>query len=57
MAPTKVVEKITAHILCSVTPPPLPPENLDVYDIMRKIVMEPEKPQMTKYGAYALHTG
>ena len=35
MFQTKVVEKIKTHILCSVTPPPLP-ENLAVYEIMGK---------------------
>ena len=30
-------------------------ENRAVYEIMSKNVVEPERPHMTQYGAYALH--
>ena len=33
---TKVAEKTKTHILCSVTSPLPPPENHDLYDIMRE---------------------
>jgi hypothetical protein len=33
-------------------------ENLALYEIISKNVVEPERPQMTsQYGAYALHAG
>ena len=33
-------------------------ENLSVYEIMSKNMLEPERPHMTpQYGAYALHVG
>ena len=32
-------------------------ENRTVYEIMPKNTMENEVPQMSQYGAYALHTG
>ena len=35
MFQTKVVEKIKTHILCSVTPPPSPPENRVICEKMR----------------------
>jgi len=43
----KVVEKIKTHILCSVTPPPLPPENRAVYEIKWKNIVDRGRPQMT----------
>ena len=30
-------------------------ENRAVYEIIPKNMVEPEKPQMTQYGEYALH--
>jgi hypothetical protein len=41
---TKVTQKIKRNILCSVT---FPPENLTVYEIMWKNVIEPDRPQVT----------
>ena len=33
-----------------------PPENRDIYEIVSKNMVEPERPQMTiQYGACALH--
>ena len=46
---TKIVEKIKTHILNSPTSA--------VYEITSKNLVEPERPQMTTYGAYALHAG
>jgi hypothetical protein len=44
----KVVERIKTHILCSVTFF----KSCSVYEIMSKIVVEPERPQTTsQYGA------
>ena len=52
----KVVEKIKTRILCSRTF--FFSENQAVYEIMSKIVVAPEGPQMTvQYGACALHAG
>jgi hypothetical protein len=42
---TKFVEKVNAHILCSVFPPP--PESRAVYELMWKNVVQPDRPQMT----------
>ena len=48
----KVVDKITTHILCSVT---FFSENCTIYVIMSKNMVEAKGPQMTsQYGAYAL---
>jgi hypothetical protein len=44
MFQTKVVEKITTHVLCSITPPPL--QNRAVYEIMWKYIIERGRPQM-----------
>ena len=44
MFQTKVVEKINTYILFSVTPPP---ENRCVYEIMRKNIVQPARPQVT----------
>jgi hypothetical protein len=41
MSQIKAVEKIKAHILCSVT---FFPENRAVYEIMSKDMVEPERP-------------
>jgi hypothetical protein len=50
----KVLEKMKAHILCSVTFS----EDRSVYEIMSKNLVEPERPQIAiKYGACALHAG
>jgi hypothetical protein len=50
----EVVEKIKIHFTFN----NFFPENLNVYEIMSKNVMETEGPQMTsEYGAYALHAG
>ena len=43
MFQTKVVENIETHILCFVTFS----ENLAIYEIMWKNMVEPERPQMT----------
>jgi hypothetical protein len=49
---TEVVEEIKTHILCSITFF----ENLAVYEIISKNIVEPEGPQMTsEYGAYELY--
>ena len=45
MFETKVVEKIKTHILCSITFP----ENHAGYEIMWKIMVEPERPQMAMW--------
>jgi hypothetical protein len=45
MFQTKVVEKIKTHILWSVT---FFSENSAVYEIIRKNMVEPDRPQMTK---------
>jgi hypothetical protein len=42
---TKVAEKIKTHILCSINFFFL--ENLAVYEILWKNVVEPDRPQMT----------
>jgi hypothetical protein len=47
MFQTKVVEKIRTHMLYSI----IPPENRDVYEVMWKNVVQPDRPQMTVYGA------
>jgi len=44
MFQTKVVEKITTHILCSVT---LFFDNRAVYEIMWKNIVQLDRPQMT----------
>jgi len=41
---TKGVEKIKTHILCSIN---FFVENLTVYEILRKNIVEPHRPQMT----------
>jgi hypothetical protein len=51
--PDKSIEKLKTHILYSITFS----ENIIVYEIMSKNVVETEGPQMTQYGAYALHAG
>jgi hypothetical protein len=51
---TNVVDKIKIHILCSAI---FFFENCAVYDIMLKNMVEPERPQMSNYGAYDLHVG
>ena len=51
----KSLQKIKTHILYSIT---FFPENLAVYDIMSKNMVEPKGYQMkSQYGAYALHAG
>jgi len=40
---TKFVEKVSTHILCSITFP----ENLAVYEIKQKDVVQSDRPQMT----------
>jgi len=40
---TKVVEKIKTHILCSITFS----LHRAVYEVMRKNIVEPDRPQMT----------
>jgi hypothetical protein len=47
----KVVEKITTHILCSMT---FPPENRAVYVIMCTNMVQPDRPQS---GPCSLHAG
>jgi hypothetical protein len=47
MFQTKVVKKIKTHILCSITTPPLPPENHAFCEIMWKNTAEPGMPQIT----------
>ena len=44
MFQTKCVEKIKTHILCSIT---FFSENCAVYEIMKKDIVEPDRPQMT----------
>ena len=44
----KVVEKIKKHIVCSEMF--LVFENRAVYEIMRKNIVEPDKPQMTAFS-------
>jgi hypothetical protein len=46
----KVVEKIKTHILYSITFL----ENHNVYEIMSKNMVEPERPHTSRYGAYEL---
>jgi hypothetical protein len=43
----KFVEKMKAHILCSITPPPTPQKNHAVFEIVRKSIIEPDKALMT----------
>jgi hypothetical protein len=51
----KTVEKIKARILCSVS---LSPENRDVYEIMWKNTVQPERSQMAiQYDTCPLHAG
>jgi hypothetical protein len=45
MFQTKVVERIKTHILCSVTF--FSPENRAFYEIKRKNIVEPDRPQTT----------
>jgi hypothetical protein len=47
MFQTNFVDKIQTHILCSVTFS----ENLAVYEIMLKNVVEPKGPQKLQYGS------
>jgi hypothetical protein len=47
MLRTIVVEKIKTHILYSI----ISPENLDVYEVVWKNMVQPGGPQMTVYGA------
>jgi hypothetical protein len=48
-----VAQKIKAHILYSVTPPP---ENRAVCETMWRIMAQPDRPQMTiQYDACALY--
>ena len=47
MLQAKFVEKIKIHVLCSVTSPTPPPENLAVYEIIWKNILEPDMAQMT----------
>ena len=54
MLKIKVVEKFKTHILCSIT---FLSEYCAVCEIMSKNMVEPEGPQVTSYGAYALHAG
>jgi hypothetical protein len=46
----KVVEKIKTHFLFNNCFPTIAP-----FMIMSENVMAPEEPQMSQYGAYALH--
>ena len=50
---TNVVEKLKTHVLGLVNFS----ENRAVNQIMSKNIAKPERPQMTQYGAYALHAG
>jgi len=55
MLSTKVMEKIKTQILSSVT---FISENRAVYNITRKNMVEPDRPQMAvQYGACALQGG
>jgi hypothetical protein len=54
MFQANVVEKIKLHILRSVT---FLFENRAFYEIMWKNIVELDWPQITKYGACALHAG
>ena len=55
MFQTKHVEKIKTHILCSMVLF-FSSENRAVYEIMRKNVVQPDRPEvLIQYGARALH--
>ena len=41
---TKLVEEIKTHVLCSIT---FCFENRDIYEMMWKNIVEPDRPQMT----------
>jgi len=43
MFPTKVVQEIKTHVLCSIT---FSPENRAVYEKMCKNIVEPDRPQI-----------
>ena len=47
MFETNVIEKIKTHILYSI----ISPENRDLYEVMWKNMVHPDRPQMTVYGA------
>ena len=47
MLQTKVVDRIKTLILYSI----ISPENRDVYEVMWKNMVQPDKPQMTVYDA------
>ena len=49
----KILKKIKTHIEFSSI---FPPQISDIYEIMWKSMVEPDRIQMTKYGACALHT-
>jgi len=53
MFQSKFANKIKTHILHSITFA----EDRAVYEIMRENAVEPNRRQMTKYGACALHAG
>jgi hypothetical protein len=55
----KLVKNIRTHTFNSVAPPPTPPHNRAVYEIMWKMwYSRTDRPQMIiSYGACALHTG
>jgi hypothetical protein len=51
----KIVDKFKTHTLCSIT---CFPKNLAVYEIMYKIMVEPDRSRVTvnaQDGAYAFH--
>jgi len=46
MFQTKVLKKVTKHLVCSITVF-FSPENRAVYEVMWKNIVEPDGPQMT----------
>jgi hypothetical protein len=54
MFQTKVPEKINTHFTFNNF---LPPENRALCEIMWENMVQPERPQMTIYGACAVHAG
>ena len=55
MFQTQIVEKIKTHFIFNKFRPPPPPDTRAFHEIMCKNVVEPDRPQMTQYGACALH--